>query len=121
MSDASDRDLSQVLTDWRGDAAVLRRRGSPDLADALERCASQVAESAEEWLTWLSEHDASIRAGRSVAWMRARFEQMRREGHARLTGRATRAYRACAVPRKANTITAAEKGRRAAQELRGAA
>ena len=118
----TDLDLALLIAGWRNDAKTLKRLGaSPEIVRTLERCAQEVAESAEEWLTWLSEHDAAIRAGRSVAWMRARFEQMRREGHARLTGRATRAYRACAVPRKANTISAAERGRRAAQVTRGAA
>ena len=114
-------DLSMVLAGWRNDAETLKRLGaSPEIVRTLERCAREVAESAEEWLTWLSEGDAAIRAGHSVPWMRARFEQMRREGHARLTGRATRVYRACAVPHKANTatLTAAEQGRRAAQEFR---
>jgi hypothetical protein len=115
------RDLSQVLADWRGDAAVLRRRGETKQAELLEQCARETQQSAEEWLLWLSEGDAALRAGRTKAWMKARFEQMKREGHARQTGRHTRLYRACAVPRKANILGAAEAGRAAARALRGAA
>lgn len=118
---APKRELETVIADWRSDAATLRRHGDARQADLLERCADEAAAAAEDWLLWLSEGEAALRAGRSVAWIRGRFEQLRREGHARQTGRATRIYRACAIPRRANTITAAERGRDAARALGGAA
>jgi len=115
------RDLADVIADWRGDAAVLRRNGNAAGADILERCAREAAASAEEWLLWLSEGDAALRAGRSVSWVRGRFEQLRREGHARQTSKHTRIYRACAIQTKADVVGAAEAGRRAALSLRKSA
>lgn len=114
----ADKDLAQVIADWRGDAAVLRRRGDARVAEALERCAEDAAAAAEEWLLWLSEGEAAMRAGHSEEWMRGRFEQMRREGHAKLIRRGVRQYRACAVPRRANVVTASERGRTAARALK---
>lgn len=115
------RDLAEVLADWRGDAAVLRRNGNAAAADILERCARESSQSAEEWLLWLSEGEAALRAGRSVSWIRSRFEQLKREGHAQQTARHTRIYRACAIQTKANIVGAAEAGRRAAMLLRKSA
>jgi len=110
------RDLADVVADWRGDAAVLRRRGNGASADILDRCADEATRAAEEWLLWLSEGEAQLRSGYSVAWLRSRFDAWRREGHARQTGRHTRLYRACIIPRRANVATAAERGREAARK-----
>lgn len=115
------RDLAEVLADWRGDAAVLRRRGNATAAEMLEKCAAEAATAAEDWLLWLTEGEARLRSGYSVAWLRARYEGWRREGHARQTGRHTRVYRACVIPRRANVATAAERGRDAARAHAGAA
>ncbi|HET8771892.1 MAG TPA: hypothetical protein VFM71_12985 [Gemmatimonadaceae bacterium] len=115
------RDLALVIARWRADEDALRRCGNVVGADLLKRCADEATEAAEEWLTWLSEADAALRSGRSIPWLRARFEGWKREGHARQTGRTTRVYRAAIVPRRANLVQAAEAGRKAARELRGAA
>lgn len=109
------RDLAEVIADWRGDAAVLRRRGNAAAAEMLEQCADQAARAAEEWLLWLTEGEATLRSGHAVAWLRARFEDWRRAGHARQTGRHTRIYRACIIPRRVNVVSAAERGRDAAR------
>jgi hypothetical protein len=114
------RELSDVLADWLGDAAVLRRNGNAAGAETLERCAREVKESAEEWLLWISEGEAMTRSGHVAAWFRARFEAFKREGHARTVKRGVRQYRACVVPRRANTAIAELQGREASQRLRRA-
>ena len=110
----SARDLSDVLADFRGDAAVLRRAGHGRDADLLERVADQVSEAAEEWLLWLSETDAALRCGRSREWLRARFADWLRDGHARHTGK-ERQYRACVIPRRSNVSAARQAGIEAAR------
>lgn len=111
--------LEQVLADARGDAAVLRRHGQAAVAEALERLADAVSVAAEDWLVFLSETDAHLRSGLSEKWLRARFAQWEREGHARMKG-GEHQYRACIVPRRARIGAAAERGRQAAAELRKA-
>lgn len=115
----SERDLETVLADAREEAGVLERNGAAFSVDRVRGLLASVQDAAEEWLTWLSEGDAAIRAGRSETWVRGRFEAMRRDGHARMNGR-NRQYRACAIPRRANVVTAAARGRDAARNLRKA-
>jgi hypothetical protein len=116
------RELAEVIADWLGDAAVLRRNGNVAGAEILERCAREAKEStAEEFMLWISEGEAMTRSGHVAAWFRARFEAMRREGHARTMKRGVRQYRACAVPRRANRAIAELRGREAARRLKGAA
>jgi hypothetical protein len=109
--------LEQVLADARGELPVLERRNGSWSPKDIREFVERVALAAEEWLTWLSEGDAAIRSGYSEVWLRGRFEQLRRDGHARLSGRA-RQYRACAIPRRANIASAAARGRDAARSLR---
>jgi hypothetical protein len=109
-------ELEQVLADAREEAAVLESNRAAFSVDRVRQLLAAVSESAEEWLTWLSEGDAMIRSGYSADWLRSRFEQWRRDGHARMNGR-SRQYRACAIPRRANTVNAAARGRAAAERL----
>lgn len=109
-------DLSQVLADAREEATILAANGAAFSVERVRQLLADVEGAAEEWLTWLSEGDAAIRTGYSLAWLRARFEAWQRDGHARLVGRA-RQYRACVLPRRANTADAAERGRLAARQL----
>lgn len=106
--------LEQVLADARGEAAVLRANRAGFSVERVEQLLDDIQAGAEEWLTWLSESDAAIRCGYSAGWLRHRFEAWRREGHARLAGQ-HRQYRACAIPRRANTAQAAARGRDAAR------
>lgn len=109
------RDLQQVITDWYGDAAVLRRHGQVSLAEQLEACARTVQRSAEEWLTMLTESEAALFSGETVRWLQSRFPVLERRGMARREGR-TRLYRQCALPRRAETARAYEAGRAAARQ-----
>jgi hypothetical protein len=108
------RSLEEVLADWRGDAAVLRRQGHEAQAALLERLASQAAEAAHEFITWLSEGEAQLRSGRSPAWLRRQFPEWEQAGHAKRVKRA-RLYRMLIVPRRPNLESAREAGRRAAR------
>lgn len=113
----SGRDLATVIADWRGEAAVLRRRGENKTAVLLEQCAEEAAVAAESYLLWLSETDAILRTGRTRDWLRSRYEAWAAEGHARRTGR-DRQYRAVMLPRRAAVIEAREAGRQAARASR---
>lgn len=117
----SDRlDLAQILADLRGDAAVLRRSGHAEQAVAREQIADDVTAAAEEWLTFLSESDAMLRSGRTKDWLRSRFAEWERDGHARLVNK-QRQYRMCVVPRRYNLSDAREAGAEAARRHRKSA
>jgi len=107
--------LEQVLADWRGDAQVLRARGHEHDAEVIEEFADQVREAAHEYLTWLNESEARLRSGRSTAWLRARFANWERQGHAKREGRERR-YRMVVIPRRANIDVAYREGKRAGTE-----
>lgn len=112
-------DLAQLLADVREEATILEANHAAMSVARVRQLVADVERAAEEWLTWLSEGDAMVRTGYSVPWLRARFDAWARDGHARLVGRA-RQYRACVLPRRANTQAAAERGREAAREaMRG--
>lgn len=120
MSATPPTDLTQILADAREEAQVLRSNGAGFAVGRVEELLAAIAQSAEEWTTWLSEGDAMVRSGFSVVWFRGRFESLKRDGHARLVGRA-RQYRACAVPRRANTALQNSRGRDAARRSRKSA
>lgn len=109
--------LEQVLADARGELPVLRRRNGSWSAKDIEEFIDRVAAATEEWTTWLSEGDAAVRSGLTPTTLRGRFEGLRRDGHARLNGRA-RQYRACAIPRRTNLTNAAARGREAARAMK---
>lgn len=109
--------LEQVLANWREDAAVLRRRGHPHDAELIERLCDEVAASAEDFLRWLTESEAALRAGRSPKWLQRQFAGWVALGLARHDGR-RRLYRMVIIPQRAQPSLAHEAGRAAA---RGAA
>lgn len=110
------RTLEEVLADWRGDAAVLRRQGHEVQASLLERLASEASEAAHEFVSWLTEGEAQLRSGRSPAWLRRQFPEWERAGHAKREKR-VKLYRMLIVPRRANLESAREAGRRAGQRV----
>lgn len=105
--------LEQVLADWRGDAAVLRRQGHEAQALLLERHAETVTAAARDYLTWLSEAEAQLHAGKTVAWLRGRFPALEADGNAKRDGR-RRIYRLVALPHRADPGKAYREGRSAA-------
>jgi len=98
-------DLAQVLTDWSGQAAVLRARGHAREADHIEQLVADVRAGAAAYLDWLNEEEAILRSGRSRGYLRSRFPEWSAEDNARLDGRRRR-YRRCVIPRRANLDTA---------------
>lgn len=103
-------DLAQVLADVRGEAAVLRRRGSAAMADALEDVAGKVQASAEDYLTFVTESEARLR-GAKLAFLRRNYPTWEQDGHARKV-HGVREYRAIMLPRVTPTSIAREAGRR---------
>lgn len=108
-------DLAQVLADWREKAAILRANGHKAQGDSIDAVVDDVAGAAEEYLRWMSEENAVLRSGRSVAWLRRRFPAWERAGHARRRGRG-REYRMLVVPVDVDHIAAREAGKRAARQ-----
>lgn len=100
-----------VLTDWREDAQVLRGRGHTRDAEALERCAEEIAASLAPFITWVSEPDAMLRSGRAVDFFRSRFGSWHSQGLAEMRGR-TRYYRAAVIPLRAHPSVARLAGLR---------
>lgn len=94
-------ELAQVVTDWRGEAAVLRRRGDTRAAGILEQCADEVAQVADEFTTWLSEDAAARRSGWTLSKVRRHALAFLHTPHVVAEKRAYR-LRACIVPRRAH-------------------
>ena len=108
--------LEQVLADWRERASTARYLRDDRTAETVEKLCGEVQEAAHEYLTWMTERDAVLRSDRSITWLRSRFVEWEREGHARRDGR-RRLYRMLIVPRRANV----EDARRAGHEAGRAA
>lgn len=112
-----DVSLEQVLTDWSGKASVLRATHHVHDADLIDQVCQDVRESAEDYLTWLSEPEAVLHSNHSVEWLRARFPVWESQGLAERDGRRRR-YRLIALPRRPNLDRARAQAR---QAVRGVA
>ena len=106
-------DLSQVLADLRGEAAVLRRSGNGGQADYLEAMCDRVAESAEDYLRKLSITDARLKSGLAISTLKRRFRDLRDCGLAGINEKGDMWFRACGIPQRAGIAEARERGRRA--------
>lgn len=94
-------ELAQVVADWRGEAAVLRRRGDQRAAALLEQCADEVAAVSEEFTGWLTEDAAARRAGWTLTKVRRHALAFLHTPHVQQEKRTYR-LRACIVPRRAH-------------------
>lgn len=110
------KDLDTIIADAFAESRTLEGNRAAFSVDRVREILGDVREATEEWTTWLSETDAAIRSGYTEATLRGKFENLRRDGHARLVGK-NRQYRACAVPRRANVVAAAARGREAARAM----
>ena len=90
--------LEAVLADAASEVDVAKRYGHVPLDDYRALVARLVA-AAQPFTTWLSESDAALYSGHTVAWLRARRAAWARMGHARRRGR-TWEYRRCTLPRR---------------------
>jgi hypothetical protein len=104
------RDLKDVLADARGEAALMRRRGVPQLAEALEEFAGAVERAAEDYLKFVTEQQA-ILSGAKRAFLRRNFPEWEKNGHARREN-GVRVYRAIMLPCVTPASIAREAGRR---------
>ncbi len=103
--------LEQVLADAREDLAVAKRLKDARAVELLEPLVDRVEHAAADYLVWLSEAEARLRSGRTIAWLRSRFPEWERQGHAKLDGK-RRVYRTLIVPTRANAAAAYAAGRR---------
>ena len=111
--------LEEVLAAMRADAVVLRRFGDAAAAEQLERYATGVETVTQDFREWLTEAEARLRSGKSIAWLRKYFPEWEAAGLAKQAGR-NRQYRALVIPRRVDIETAREAGRREALSERTA-
>lgn len=95
---AEARDLETVLADARQRAQVLRAEGHPIQAAAIERVCDEVKQTTVSYLTWLSDKEAILRSGWSLARLRNKFGEWKALGFARYDERDNRQYRESIVP-----------------------
>lgn len=101
------------MTDWRGDAAVLRRNGHGAQAQMIEAMADEASVAAHDYLQFLPEDDASLYSGKSPEWLRSRFPGWEVLGHGKKIGR-RRYYRTVVLPRRADPVQEYRQGRASA-------
>lgn len=111
MSDARP-DLSTVLADARGEAAVLRSHGHGTQAASIEKLADAVSVAMRSYLNTLSESEAMLRSGWSGTRLRSRFGEWEASGFALLDARGKRRYRECIVPTRGDPAAARLAGQR---------
>ena len=105
--------LEQVIAEWRDLAAAAKRLRDERAAALILELLKDVSDAAEDYMTFYSERDAELRSGKSAHWLRARFRDWERQGHARKNARGERQYRALVVPQRGNASAAYEAGRQA--------
>lgn len=112
------RALETVLADWRATADAMARAGKTDTEDLIRTICNEVEASAEDYLKFLPETEAVLHSGYSKDWLRHRYPQWERLGHAkrREHGKADRLYRRCILPRRADIAAARADAVRAARE-----
>lgn len=95
----------------RADAEALRRNGHAGQADTIVRLLDDVARTASDYLEWIPESAARLRANRGEDYFKTRREAWAAEGNAEQRGR-TWWYRRCVIEhRKLASITRAEARR----------
>jgi hypothetical protein len=109
----SSPDLSQVLADARGEAAVLRANRASFSVERVEEFCERVDEAARDYIRWISESDAMIKSGLSGRTLRRRFRELLECGLARYDAEGEREYRACAIPPRASIGEQRDRGRKA--------
>jgi len=106
--------LEQVLGELHDEARVLAKYGDERVAKIISGIIKRVRDAAEDYITWLSEGDAQLWTGRSERWLRARFVEWERGGHAKKE-RGRRYYRAVVLPHRENVSAAYRAGEAAAR------
>lgn len=111
-------DLAQILTDARGDLAVLRKHGASVPIERVAEIIDGLAEAAYPFVTYISETDAIVRSDHRAPWFRQRFDDWARQGYARMNPRRPRErqYLLAIVPLRHDVEAVREDARRTAQE-----
>lgn len=89
--------LEDVLSDARQKIPVFKKGGGFAVAEVLEEFVTRVSQTTHDYRTFVSEKEAIIRSGKSLAWLRDRFPEWKRQGNAEKEGRARR-YRLLILP-----------------------
>ena len=105
------RDLNQILADAREEAKITARMGNTQQANYLNDLLDRINESAEDFLTWLSEENALLKSGLSERTLRRRFRELHECGLARYNLKHEREYRSIAVPSRPEVEQAKELAR----------
>jgi len=106
--------LDQVVA-VRDELGTLVRSHAFTGPEALARWADQLAiDIKAEADRWLTEDRAGLRSGRSIRWLRERFNGWAQEGYAKLE-RGERFYYAPAVPRRSGTAMTSDDAREQAR------
>jgi hypothetical protein len=79
--------LAQLVADLRGEAAVLDRSGATGLAQAKRLDAQRLADAMPDAMAWLSESEACLRSGWTLALVRRHAAQYEVAGTARRLGK----------------------------------
>lgn len=111
-------DLAQVITDARGDLAVLQKHGASVPIDRVAELIEGVAEAAYPFVTFIAESEAVVRSDHRAPWFRQRFEDWKRQGYARYNPRRPkeRQYLLAVVPLRHDVEAIKEDARRTARE-----
>ena len=104
--------LEDLLTELTDDAKVLANHGDERAAKLIGAIVKRVRDAAEDYLTWLSEDDATLRSNHARRWFRNQFATWAAEGNAKKE-RGRYYYRMCIVPQRANVSAAYADGRAA--------
>ena len=105
--------LESVLREAEVEIAVLQKNGHGAQAATLGRFRAAVLDAAADYLEWIPEGAAMLRAGRGTDFFKARRETWAEDGLAEQRGR-TWWYRLCTIERrKLASITRAEARRSA--------
>ena len=109
--------LEDALAEARGEIPVLRKHGQDEIANAIERFADAVSECTEDYRTWLSETDATLKSGWKRPRLRNHFPAWERQGMARWNPEDKRArqYRAMIIPERTNVAALRADARIAAR------
>jgi hypothetical protein len=110
-------DLAQVLTDARGDLAVLRKHGATVPIERVAELLEGVAEAAYPFVTFIAESEAVVRSDHRAPWFRQRFDDWARQGYARYNPRRPkeRQYLLAVVPLRHDVEAVREDARRQAK------
>lgn len=106
--------LATVLADAAERAAILRAEGHAAQADSISRLIEEVRGAAADYLVFLPEHEAQLRAGKGPDWFRARRQAWAEDGLAEQRGRHWFYCRLIVPRRKLDSIQRAEARRGAA-------